>query len=215
MKSPHPFSFLTGAPRNLFFTGKGGVGKTSLARASALALADAGKRVLLVSTDPASNLQHVFETEIGEHVPTAIPGTDNLFALNINPESAAQVYRDRVVGPVRGLLPEATVREMEEQLSGACTTEIAVFQAFSKAIRDWRRRPCRRICAAPVSNPGPGLSMHRWRRPGQAILCCWPVPAPKCGRSGRCNLNWQHEPRWSPGWQKNRPARKILLRCSR
>jgi len=126
-----PLSFLTGAPRNLFFTGKGGVGKTSLACASALALADAGKRVLLVSTDPASNLQHVFETEIGEHEPTAIPGADNLFALNINPESAAQVYRDRVVGPVRGLLPEATVREMEEQLSGACTTEIAAFDEFT------------------------------------------------------------------------------------
>ncbi len=129
-------SFLTDAPRHLFFTGKGGVGKTSLACASALALADDGKRVLLVSTDPASNLQHVFETEIGEREPTAIPGTDNLFALNLDPESAAQAYRDRVVGPVRGLLPEATVREMEEQLSGACTTEIAAFDEFTTLLTD-------------------------------------------------------------------------------
>ena len=107
-----------------------------LACASALALADAGKRVLLVSTDPASNLQHVFETEIGERAPTPVPGADNLFALNIDPESAAQAYRDRVVGPVRGVLPEATVRSMEEQLSGACTTEIAAFDEFTLLLTD-------------------------------------------------------------------------------
>jgi arsenite/tail-anchored protein-transporting ATPase len=129
-------SFLTDAPRHLFFTGKGGVGKTSLACASALVLADAGKRVLLVSTDPASNLQHVFETEIGEREPTPVPGAHNLFALNIDPESAAQAYRDRVVGPVRGVLPEATVRSMEEQLSGACTTEIAAFDEFTLLLTD-------------------------------------------------------------------------------
>jgi arsenite/tail-anchored protein-transporting ATPase len=136
MNQTHTLTFLTDAPRHLFFTGKGGVGKTSLACASALALADAGKRVLLVSTDPASNLQHVFETGIGQREPTAIPGTENLFALNIDPESAAQAYRDRVVGPVRGLLPEASVREMEEQLSGACTTEIAAFDEFTMLLTD-------------------------------------------------------------------------------
>ena len=122
--------------RHLFFTGKGGVGKTSLACATAVALADRGKRILLVSTDPASNLQHVFETEIGEREPTAIPGVDNLFALNIDPESAAQAYRDRIIGPVRGVLPEATVRTMEEQLSGACTTEIAAFDEFTVLLTD-------------------------------------------------------------------------------
>lgn len=136
MTQPTNLSFLTDAPRHLFFTGKGGVGKTSLACASALALADADKRVLLVSTDPASNLQHVFETEIGERAPTPVPGADNLFALNIDPESAAQAYRDRVVGPVRGVLPEATVRSMEEQLSGACTTEIAAFDEFTMLLTD-------------------------------------------------------------------------------
>jgi arsenite/tail-anchored protein-transporting ATPase len=124
--------------RHLFFTGKGGVGKTSLACATALMLADRGKRVLLVSTDPASNLQHVFEAEIGEREPTAIPDVENLFALNLDPESAAQAYRDRIIGPVRGLLPEGAVRSMEEQLSGACTTEIAAFDEFTVLLTDPR-----------------------------------------------------------------------------
>ena len=122
--------------RFLFFTGKGGVGKTSLACATAIKLADAGKRVLLVSTDPASNLGHVFETEIGEQEPTAIPRVDNLYALNIDPEAAAQAYRDRIVGPVRDTLPEKAVRRMEEELSGACTTEIAAFDEFTALLTD-------------------------------------------------------------------------------
>jgi arsenite-transporting ATPase len=117
--------------RLLFFTGKGGVGKTSLACATAVELADSGRKVLLVSTDPASNLGQVFGVTIGEHEPTPIPGVQGLFALNINPEAAAQAYRDRIVGPMRGLLPAETVKGMEEQLSGACTTEIAAFDEFT------------------------------------------------------------------------------------
>lgn len=117
--------------RLLFFTGKGGVGKTSLACATAIELADSGRKVLLVSTDPASNLGQVFGVTIGEHEPTQIPGVQGLFALNINPEAAAQAYRDRIVGPMRGLLPAEAVKGMEEQLSGACTTEIAAFDEFT------------------------------------------------------------------------------------
>ena len=122
--------------RLLFFTGKGGVGKTSLACATAVALADKGKRVLLVSTDPASNLGQVFGATIGEHEPTPVPGVSGLFALNINPEAAAKAYRDRIVGPVRGVLPADTVKSMEEQLSGACTTEIAAFDEFTGLLTD-------------------------------------------------------------------------------
>jgi len=122
--------------RLLFFTGKGGVGKTSLACATAVALADRGKRVLLVSTDPASNLGQVFGLAIGEHEPTAVPGVPGLSALNINPEAAARAYRDRLVGPVRNLLPAETVKAMEEQLSGACTTEIAAFDEFTGLLTD-------------------------------------------------------------------------------
>ena len=124
------------ATRFLFFTGKGGVGKTSLACATAVKLADEGKRVLLVSTDPASNLAHVFNTRIGDQEPTPIPEVPNLDALNIDPEAAARAYRDRIVGPVRGTLPENVIRQMEEQLSGACTTEIAAFDEFTALLTD-------------------------------------------------------------------------------
>lgn len=126
----------TNFPRHLFFTGKGGVGKTSLACATALYLADSGKRVLLVSTDPASNLQHVFDCNIDTHVPTPIPNTHNLSALNLDPEAAARTYRERVIGPVREMLPQETIREMEENLSGACTTEIAAFDEFTALLTD-------------------------------------------------------------------------------
>ena len=117
--------------RLLFFTGKGGVGKTSLACATAVALADRGRRVLLVSTDPASNLGQVFGMEIGVDAPTPVAEVPGLSALNINPEAAARAYRDRLVGPVRDLLPADTIKAMEEQLSGACTTEIAAFDEFT------------------------------------------------------------------------------------
>ncbi len=123
------------APRYLFFTGKGGVGKTSVACATAIALAERGRRVLLVSTDPASNLDEVLETALGAS-PTAIQAVPRLFALNIDPEAAAQAYRERMVGPYRGVLPDAAVRSIEEQLSGACTVEIAAFDEFSKLLGD-------------------------------------------------------------------------------
>ena len=116
--------------RFLFFTGKGGVGKTSLSCATALKLVEAGKRVLLVSTDPASNLDEVLETKLSNH-PTPIAGAPGLDALNINPIDAAAAYRERLIGPMRGLLPEAALRSMEEQLSGSCTVEIAAFDEFS------------------------------------------------------------------------------------
>jgi arsenite-transporting ATPase len=122
--------------RLLFFTGKGGVGKTSLACATAVTLADRGRKVLLVSTDPASNLGQVFEMSIGEQVPTPIDGVPGLDALNINPEAAAQAYRDRIIGPVRGILPPDALKGMEEQLSGACTTEIAAFDEFTGLLTD-------------------------------------------------------------------------------
>lgn len=123
------------APRNLFFTGKGGVGKTSVACATAVALAERGRRVLLVSTDPASNLDEVLQTSLGSTA-TPVSGRLGLFALNIDPEEAARAYRDRVVGPYRGVLPDSAVRSMEEQLSGACTVEIAAFDEFSKLLGD-------------------------------------------------------------------------------
>lgn len=136
MQSDKTLGFIQNAPRYLFFTGKGGVGKTTLSCATAVALADLGRHVLLVSTDPASNLAHVFESEIGEQTPTPIEAVPNLYALNIDPEAAAQAYRDRIVEPARGVMPADVVRRMEEELSGACTTEIAAFDEFTALLTD-------------------------------------------------------------------------------
>ncbi len=127
--------FLSQATRNLFFTGKGGVGKTSLACATAIGLADRGKRVLLVSTDPASNLDEVLDASLGSE-PAAIPGVPGLFAMNLDCDEAAREYRERLVGPYRGVLPDAIVTSMEEQLSGSCTVEIAAFDEFSRLLAD-------------------------------------------------------------------------------
>jgi len=119
----------------LFFTGKGGVGKTSAACATAVTLADEGKRILLISTDPASNLQDVFNTDLNNKgVP--IKDVPNLIVANLDPEEAAQEYKESVVAPYRGKLPEVVIKNMEEQLSGSCTVEIAAFNEFSAFITD-------------------------------------------------------------------------------
>ena len=125
----------TSLTKYLFFTGKGGVGKTSVSCAIAVSLADSGKKVLLVSTDPASNLQDVFETEVDDKG-VVIKESPNLTVINVDPIQAAEEYKESVVGPYRGLLPEDVITNMEEQLSGSCTVEIASFNEFSKLITD-------------------------------------------------------------------------------
>ncbi len=127
--------FLVDLPRFVFFTGKGGVGKTSLACATAVHLADASRRVLLVSTDPASNVGQVFGLAIGARI-TAIPDVPGLAAIEIDPEQAAEAYRERIVGPVRDLLPAAEIASITEQLSGSCTTEVASFNEFTALLAD-------------------------------------------------------------------------------
>lgn len=128
-------SLLNKATRFLFFTGKGGVGKTSMSCAVAVGLAGQGKKVLLISTDPASNLNEVLGTDLGSS-PVPVKGVPGLDAMNINPMQAATDYRERMIGPYRGVLPDEAVQQMEEQLSGACTVEIAGFNEFSKFIGD-------------------------------------------------------------------------------
>lgn len=126
-------AFVRSAPRFLLFTGKGGVGKTTLSCATAVALADSGRRVLLISTDPASNLNEVLGAQLSSK-PIRLQAALTLWALNIDPQTAAREYRERVVAPYRGILPPAAVAGIEEQLSGACTTEIAAFNEFSRFI---------------------------------------------------------------------------------
>jgi arsenite/tail-anchored protein-transporting ATPase len=119
----------------VFFTGKGGVGKTTIAASSAIALADRGSRVLIVSTDPASNLGDVFGLQVGGE-PVPVPGVDRLEVMDIDPEAAALAFRERVVGPYRGMLPATAIATMEEQLAGACTVEIAAFDQFTALLAD-------------------------------------------------------------------------------
>lgn len=122
-------------PQFLFFTGKGGVGKTSMSCAISLALSKEGKKVLLISTDPASNLDEVLDTKL-KSTPTKVNGVENLDAMNINPVVAAHEYKEKMVAPFRGVLPQTAIEQMEEQLSGACTVEIAGFNEFSKYVGD-------------------------------------------------------------------------------
>ena len=117
----------------IFFTGKGGVGKTSLASATAVKLADEGKSVLLISTDPASNLKEVLESDITEKI-MEVNGVPNLHAVNIDPELSAEEYRNRVISPMEDILPEYEIEKIREELSGACTTEIAAFDEFARYV---------------------------------------------------------------------------------
>jgi len=128
-------NFLEAPPRFVFFTGKGGVGKTSVACATALHLARRARRVLLVSTDPASNVGQVFGMTIGNTI-TPIEEVPGLSALEIDPGQAAEAYRERIIAPVRGLLPDKDLAMITEQLSGSCTTEIAAFNEFTALLAD-------------------------------------------------------------------------------
>lgn len=117
----------------VFFTGKGGVGKTTVAGSAAVALADAGRSVLVVSTDPASNLGDLLGTPVGP-APGAVPGVPGLELMNLDPEEAAAAYRERVIGPYRGVVPQEELRDIEEQLAGECTVEVAAFDRFTQLI---------------------------------------------------------------------------------
>ncbi len=154
--------------RYLFFTGKGGVGKTSLACATGIALAESGARVLIVSTDPASNLDEVLDVVLGP-TPTAVPQMEGLFALNIDPHVAARDYRERTVAPYRGILPPAAIQNMEEQFSGAmlglCPDCVIKVSLASLAAL---------LPSEPRRSPTPTRAWPRWRRVSHASPVCGP-----------------------------------------
>lgn len=127
--------FLDNVPDYLFFTGKGGVGKTSISCATAIKLAESEKKVLLVSTDPASNVGQVFSQTIGNTI-TQISAVPNLSAIEIDPQAAAEEYRKKIIDPIKDSLPAAVIQSITEQLSGACTTEIAAFDEFTGLLTD-------------------------------------------------------------------------------
>ena len=127
--------FLQAPPQFLFFTGKGGVGKTSVACATAVDLASQGKRILLVSTDPASNVGQVFGQRIGNAI-TPIDTVHGLDGLEIDPEAAAEEYRTKALAPVKEFLSDKDLASVTEQLSGSCTTEIASFNEFTALLTD-------------------------------------------------------------------------------
>lgn len=133
--TPTGLGFVERATRHLFFTGKGGVGKTSLSTATALALADAGRRVLLVSTDAASNLDEMLGIAL-DNRPVPVPGAPGLSVLNIDPDQAAEAYRQRVLAPMQASASAEELATVREQLSGACTTEIASFDEFATLLAD-------------------------------------------------------------------------------
>lgn len=134
-KCASTIGFLSQPTRHLFFTGKGGVGKTSLSTAAALTLADQGKKVLLVSTDAASNLDEMLGVEL-RNTPTPVPGAAGLSVLNIDPDIAAEAYRQRVLSQMGDIASESELAIVREQLSGACTTEIASFDEFASLLSD-------------------------------------------------------------------------------
>ena len=120
----------------VFFTGKGGVGKTTIAAAAAVRLADTGHRVLLVSTDPASNLADVLAVPTSQEDPVPVAAVPGLDVLDLDPQAAAGAYRERVLAPYRGVLPAGELDAFTEQLAGACTVEVAAFDTFARLLTD-------------------------------------------------------------------------------
>ena len=174
----------------LFFSGKGGVGKTTMACATAVAEADAGRRVLIVTTDPASNLADVFEQPIG-HAITAIERVPNLWAMEIDPDKATAEYTDRTLAPIRAIFPPEIVRVMEEQLASPCTAEVAAFDRFADFMDPG---------TSTSSDPAFDLVIFDTARPGTPSGCS------SCPRHGRRASRRRRRAPGRPASDRRRPS---------
>lgn len=150
----------------VFFTGKGGVGKTTIA--AAVRLADTGHRVLLVSTDPASNLADVLAAPTGQEHPVRVAAVQGLDVLDLDPQAAAGAYRDRVLAPYRGVLPAGELSAFTEQLAGACTVEVAAFDTFARLLTDTAIRTVTTMSCSTPRRPGTHCGCRACPRPGPA-----------------------------------------------
>ncbi|MEH0147265.1 ArsA family ATPase [Corynebacterium sp. Q4381] len=103
---------LTTAPV-MFFGGKGGVGKTTVSAATAVRLAEAGKRVLLVSTDPAHNLGHVWGSTLADAPVHLEP---NLHGIELDPDKTTQRHLDTVAASMRHMMPERLHSEIDRHM---------------------------------------------------------------------------------------------------
>ncbi|KJS88211.1 MAG: arsenic ABC transporter ATPase [Peptococcaceae bacterium BICA1-8] len=118
-----------GQQKNIFFSGKGGVGKTSIACVTAVHTAQKGFKTLLLTTDPAAHIGNVLGENVGDEI-TKINNIENLFGVKIDPKKTAQEYKNKILKEAQNKFDTNTIKAMQEELDSPCTEEMASFQKF-------------------------------------------------------------------------------------
>lgn len=118
-----------GKRRTIFFAGKGGVGKTSIAAATALWVAEQGYKTLLLTTDPAAHLGQIFGAKVTDK-PAKMRGEQHLWITHVDAEKATQDYKEKILAEARGKYDKERLLAIEEELNSPCTEEMATFEKF-------------------------------------------------------------------------------------